>query len=37
MLGVAEGAKEDRESWLDYLRFLKTRGLRGTQLFTSDK
>lgn len=37
ILGVAEGAKEDRESWLDFLRFLKTRGLRGTQLFTSDK
>jgi len=37
ILGVDEGMKEDRESWLDFLRFLKTRGLKGTQLFTSDK
>lgn len=37
VLGVAEGAKEDHQSWLDFLRFLKARGLRGTQLFTSDK
>src|SRR5207247_6543061 len=37
ILGVAEGMKEDRESWLDFLRFLKARGLRGTRLFISDK
>ena len=37
ILGVDEGMKEDHESWLDFLRFLKTRGLKGTQLFTSDK
>ncbi len=37
ILGVAEGAKEDHESWVDFLRFLKARGLRGTKLFTSDK
>ena len=37
ILGVAEGSKEDHASWLDYLRFLKARGLRGTRLFTSDK
>jgi putative transposase len=37
ILGVAEGSKEDHESWLEFLRFLKVRGLRGTQLFISDK
>lgn len=37
ILGVAEGAKEDRASWLDFLRHMKGRGLRETQLFISDK
>jgi transposase-like protein len=37
VLGVAEGAKEDKESWLGFMRLLKERGLRGTQLFVSDK
>lgn len=37
ILGVAEGAKEDHQSWLDFLRFLKARGLKGTRLFISDK
>lgn len=37
ILGVAEGMKEDRASWLDFLRFLKARGLTGTKLFISDK
>jgi putative transposase len=37
ILGVAEGAKEDRESWTRFLRHLKERGLRGVRLFTSDK
>jgi len=37
ILGVDEGMKEDHESWLDFLRFLKTRGLKGMQLFTSEK
>jgi transposase-like protein len=37
ILGVAEGAKEDRQSWLDFLRYLKSRGLAGTRLFVSDK
>ena len=37
ILGVAEGAKEDKEGWLDFLRHLKTRGLRGVKLFVSDK
>jgi transposase-like protein len=37
ILGVCEGAKEDKESWLSFLRHLKTRGLRGVQLAISDK
>jgi transposase-like protein len=37
ILGVAEGMKEDRASWLEFLRWLKQRGLTGTQLFISDK
>jgi len=37
ILGVAEGAKEDEESWTLFLRHLKKRGLKGTRLFISDK
>jgi transposase-like protein len=37
ILGVAEGTKEDAESWRSFLRYLKERGLRGVRLFTSDK
>ena len=37
ILGVMEGAKEDTESWRSFLRHLKQRGLRGPQLFISDK
>ncbi|MEO0811215.1 MAG: IS256 family transposase [Myxococcota bacterium] len=37
ILGVAEGAKEDREGWSNFLRYLKGRGLRGTELFITDK
>ncbi len=37
ILGVAEGAKEDKESWLGFLRYLKDRGLTGVRLFVSDK
>ncbi len=37
MLGVAEGAKEDAESWRQFLRHLKERGLKGVKLVTSDK
>ena len=37
VLGVSEGAKEDLESWRDFLRYLKERGLAGTRLFISDK
>jgi putative transposase len=37
ILGVVEGTKEDLESWRNFLRHLKQRGLRGVQLFVSDK
>lgn len=37
ILGVCEGIKEDTESWRSFLRHLKERGLKGTQLITSDK
>lgn len=36
VLGVAEGAKEDKESWKNFLRYLSERGLRGVELVTSD-
>jgi putative transposase len=37
ILGVAEGAKEDKASWARFLRHLKERGLKGVELVTSDK
>jgi transposase-like protein len=37
VLGVAEGAKEDKASWQGFLRHLKERGLKGVRLFISDK
>lgn len=37
ILGVVEGIKEDTESWRNFLRHLKERGLQGVQLFISDK
>ena len=37
ILGVAEGAREDAESWRTFLRHLKERGLKGVRLFISDK
>jgi len=37
LIGVAEGAKEDRESWREFLRHLKGRGLQGVKLIISDK
>jgi transposase-like protein len=37
ILGVMEGAKEDRESWSAFLRYLKGRGLKGVRLIVSDK
>jgi putative transposase len=37
ILGVSEGAKEDAESWTNFLREMKRRGLKGVELFVSDK
>jgi putative transposase len=36
ILGIAEGAKEDKAGWSSFLRHLKERGLSGVRLFTSD-
>lgn len=37
ILGVVEGAREDKESWRNFLRHLKERGLKGVRLAVSDK
>ncbi len=37
ILGVVEGVKEDTESWRNFLRHLKERGLRSVRLLISDK
>jgi len=37
ILGVAEGSREDGESWRQFLRYLRERGLERIQLVTSDK
>jgi putative transposase len=37
VLGVMEGAKEDKDCWSAFLRYLKGRGLHGVSLFVSDK
>jgi putative transposase len=37
ILGVSEGAKEDGPGWRAFLRELKRCGLRGLELFVSDK
>ena len=37
ILGVMEGAKEDKASWVNFMRHMKERGLSGTRLFISDK
>jgi len=36
VLGITEGGKEDKPSWLKFLRHLKERGLSGSRLFVSD-
>lgn len=36
VLGVVEGAKEDKAGWSGFLRHLKERGLRGVKLIISD-
>ena len=37
ILGVAEGAREDSESWKQFLRYLRNRGLEQIDLVISDK
>ena len=37
IIGASEGSKEDKMSWLSFLRSLKERGLQGTQLFVGDR
>jgi len=37
ILAVSEGAKEDTASWTNFLRAMKQRGLKGVELFVSDK
>ena len=37
ILGIVEGAKEDKEGWSSFLRSLKKRGLKGVRLIVSDK
>lgn len=37
VLGVAEGSREDSESWRNFLRYLRERGLERIQLVVSDK
>src|SRR6266705_1050733 len=36
ILGIVEGAKEDKASWLGFLKHLKDRGLAGVRLIISD-
>ena len=37
IIGACEGGKEDMQSWLDFLRHLKARGLKGVRLMVGDK
>lgn len=37
VIGAAEGMKEDKASWLSFVKSLKERGLDGTQLFVGDR
>ncbi|TWH45285.1 IS256 family transposase [Sporomusa sp. KB1] len=37
VLGAAEGMKEDKVSWLEFFKWLKSRGLTGVQLIIGDK
>ena len=37
ILGVAEGSREDNESWRNFLRYLRERGLERIRLLISDK
>ena len=35
--GVAEGTREDKDSWREFLRYLKGRGVKGVRPVISDK
>jgi len=37
ILGIVEGAQEDKEGWSQFLRHLKQRGLKGVRQIVSDK
>lgn len=37
IIGVAEGSKEDKASWANFLRYLKSRGLESIDMIISDK
>jgi putative transposase len=37
ILGVSEGAKEDKAGWSSFLAYLKNRGLKGVRLFITDR
>ena len=37
IIGAMEGGREDRESWLRFLRHLKDRGLKGVRLMVGDR
>jgi transposase-like protein len=37
VIDASEGMKEDKTSWLEFMKSLKERGLTGTQLFIGDK
>jgi len=37
VLGAAEGMKEDKASWTEFFRWLKSRGLEGVRLVVGDK
>ena len=37
VLGVMEGAKEDKASWVNFLRYMKERGLSRVRLFIGEK
>jgi len=37
VLGAAEGMKEDKESWTQFLKWLKSRGLSGVRLVIGDR
>ena len=37
ILDIAEGGREDKESWTNFLRYLKDRGLSGVKLIEPEE